>query len=88
MTKRKSKGVPLSIETDSQRMQAAIKWALNENLPLKRPAPNQIVIGPFSFYPDSGTFNEHGNSKSKQRGFAAFKMAIRAWQDEESAEWR
>lgn len=80
---RKKKGPPgpLHLQDDSEHIREVIAWALKEGLPIRRPGPHHLKIGPFNYYPTKRRFNSDMAVSVKIHGFEQFQTAVSKWRD-------
>ena len=81
MSKKKAQ-LPLRRTTDPLHFLAVINWCQQHGLPVVRCSDYQLKFGPWNFY-TKGTFHHDGDPQRRGFGFAAFKIAIEAWLDEQ-----
>ena len=63
--------------TDSIEMHDAIEWFYEWGYPFTRPTDYQLKIGPFNFYPSTGTIHRDGDRQPHpDRGLAALKKLL------------
>jgi hypothetical protein len=74
--------LPLRRQTDPIYFLAVVNWCESMGLPIVRCSPYQLKIGPWSFY-TRGSFHRDGDTKRRGMGFAAFKVAVEIWLEEE-----
>jgi hypothetical protein len=74
--------LPLRRQTDPVHFLAVINWCQQRDLPIVRCSDYQLKSGPWNFY-TKGTFHHDGDRHRCGRGFAAFKIAVEAWLEEE-----
>lgn len=77
--KRKGPSGPLQLPGDNEHILEVISWALHEKLPINRPGPHHLKIGPLNYYPTKKTFNSDIAVTVKFHGFEEFKVAALAW---------
>ena len=81
--KRKTEEGPLRRPDDYQHTLEVIAWAESERLPMRRPGPHHLKIGPWNYYPTKRTFNSDTAVKVTSHGFEEFKLAVRRWFEEQ-----
>lgn len=74
--------LPLRRQTDPIHFLAMINWCQARGLPVVRCSDYQVKSGPWNFY-TKGTFHHDGDPKRRGVGFAAFKVAVEAWLEDE-----
>lgn len=78
MTRRKKKLLELRQPGDSARWVETANWVEADNVPAERRTRYQLKVGPWSFYPDTGTFNRDEEPSEPERGLEAFKKLVEA----------
>jgi hypothetical protein len=81
MTRKKTL-LPLRRPTDPIHFTAVVNWCLAQSLPVVRCSDYQLKSGPWNYY-TKGTFHHDGDPKRRGMGFAAFKIAVEAWLEDE-----
>lgn len=81
--RRKTEEGPLRRLGDGEHTLEVIAWAEEQRLPMRRPGPHHLKIGPWNYYPTKRTFNSDNAVKVTARGFDEFKLAVRRWFEEQ-----
>lgn len=71
-------GDGLHLPDDTPAMTAAIRWCLDQNLPVIRCSRFHLKVGKLNFWPDKGSISLDGNYRHPQKGLAAFQALILA----------
>ena len=78
----KKKPIPLEAANDPLHFRAVIDWCRKRGLSVRRCSEFQIKVEGWSYY-TKGTFHHDGDTKRRGVGFAAFKVAVEAWLEDE-----
>lgn len=77
--------LPLRRDDDLPQTLEAITWAEKHDLPIRRPSPYHLKIGPWNYYPTRMTFNTDLLPAQMRAGFLAFTEAVLTWRRQQMA---
>lgn len=72
---------PLRLIDDDEHTLEVIRWAEEKGLPIRRPGPHHIKVGPWNYYPSREAFNCDHKPAERQIGFEEFKRAVARWME-------